>query len=250
MASQSLSNLVISMMGNLADDTAKELSVTREEQDDFAVQSYQKSQKAAKEGAFSDEIVEISLKQRGKPDLIFSTDEEITNCDEKKIRALRPAFNSDGTVTAANASTLSDGASALILVSGTKVSELGLRPIAKIIGWGDAAREPARFTLAPSLAIPRALKHAGLSGPQDVDFWEINEAFSVVSIANARIVGIPMEKLNVFGGGVSQGHPLGSSGSRIMVTLTSVLNKRGGDIGVAAVCNGAGGASSIVIKRV
>lgn len=150
-------------MGNLADDTAKEQFVTREQQDDFAIGSYEKSQLAFKEGSFSAEIVPVPIKQRGKPDLIIDTDEEITNCNPDKMRALRPAFSTDGTVTAANASTLSDGASAIVLVSGAKLAELGLKPIAEILGWGDAAREPARFTLAPSLAIPKALKHANIA---------------------------------------------------------------------------------------
>jgi acetyl-CoA C-acetyltransferase len=234
-------------MGNLADDTAKEQSITREAQDDFAINSYEKSQAAVESGFFSSEIIPISIKQRGNPDLVIDADEEIPNCNPDKMRALRPAFSPDGTVTAANASTLSDGASCLVLVSAAKLAELNLTPLAEILGWGDAAREPARFTLAPALAIPKALEHASI--PQSsVDFFEINEAFSVVSLANAKILGIDMQKLNVWGGGVSQGHPLGSSGSRIVATLMGVLRENGGGIGCAAVCNGAGGASAIVIK--
>lgn len=236
-----------SLMGDDADETAKECNISRQDQDDFAIESYRRSQEAFKTGMFDEEIVSVSIAQRGKEPLVFSVDEEITNCVPEKVRALRPAFSTDGTVTAANASTLSDGASALVLVSSEKLAELGLSPLAEITSWADAAREPARFTLAPSLAIPKALKRAGLD-VAGVDYWELNEAFSVVAAANAKIVGIPMDKINVFGGGVSQGHPLGSSGSRIVVTLISVLRKRQGKVGCAAVCNGGGGASSIVLK--
>lgn len=246
-------------MGNSADDTAREQEISREDQDTFAITSYERSQRAHEAGAFTGEMVPIAVKQRGKPDKVVDQDEEITNLDPQRLRSLKPAFSPDGTVTAANASTLSDGASALVLASGAKLIELGLTPLAQILGFGDAAREPARFTLAPALAIPKALAKANLS-IEKVDFFEVNEAFAVVALANSKILNLPADKVNVLGGGVSQGHPLGSSGSRIIVTLINILKNRNGSIGVASgmacislishqVCNGGGGASAIVIRK-
>ena len=181
--------------------------------------------------------------------MIMDQDEEFNNVNFDKIPSLRPVFSKEGTVTAANASTINDGASALVLVSKEKAEELGLTLIAKIKGFGDAAQEPLWFTTAPSLAIPRALAHAGVE-QSDVDYWEVNEAFSAVALANQEKLGLDSDKLNVFGGAVAIGHPLGASGARIIATLCSVLNKKGGKIGAAGICNGGGGASAIVIEKV
>jgi len=236
-------------MGNCAENTAKEMNISREEQDNFAISSYKKVAEATEAGKFENEIIPVEIPQRKGDPIIMKEDEEYKNVRFDKIPSLRPVFAKDGTVTAANASTINDGASALILVSASKVKELGLTPIAKIKGFGDAAQDPIWFTTAPSLAIPKALKHAGIE-KSDVDFWEINEAFSAVAIANQKELDLDPEKLNVFGGAVAVGHPLGASGARIIATLNSVLTDKNGTIGVAGICNGGGGASAIVIEKV
>ncbi|KAJ1330188.1 hypothetical protein BSLG_006920 [Batrachochytrium salamandrivorans] len=237
------------VMGNAAEICAKEFEFTRENQDDYAILSYQRAQAASKAGHFDGEIVNVEIPgARGKPGKTISVDEGIFNLDIAKLRAMKPAFQAvGGTVTAPNSSPLNDGAAALILVSGTKLAELGLTPIAKILGWADAAREPERFTIAPSLAIPKALKHAGQT-LADMDYFELNEAFSVVALANAKILNLDANKVNVFGGAVAIGHPLGCSGARVVVTLVNVLKTMGGRKGVAAICNGGGGASAVVIE--
>ncbi len=236
-------------MGNCAENTAKEMNISREEQDNFAISSYKKVAEATEAGKFENEIIPVEIPQKKGDPIIMKEDEEYKNVNFDKIPSLRPVFAKDGTVTAANASTINDGASALILVSASKVKELGLTPIAKIKGFGDAAQDPIWFTTAPSLAIPKALKQAGIE-KSDVDFWEINEAFSAVAIANQKELDIDPEKLNVFGGAVAVGHPLGASGARIIATLNSVLTDKKGTIGVAGICNGGGGASAIVIEKV
>lgn len=236
-------------MGSCADNTAKEKGISREEQDTYAINSYKKVAAATDAGKFKDEIIPIEIPQRKGDPIVMDTDEEYTNVNFDKIPSLRPVFNKDGTVTAANASTINDGASALILASKKKVDELGLKPIGKIIGFGDAAQEPLWFTTAPSLAIPKAIKHAGISA-SDVDYYEINEAFSVVAIANNKELNLDPDKVNVNGGAVALGHPLGASGARIITTLTSVLSQNNGKIGVAGICNGGGGASAIVIEKI
>lgn len=235
-------------MGNCADNTAKTMKITREEQDAYAIQSYIRSAEAWKKGAFKDEVIPVSFKERKGETVIIDEDEEFKNVIFDKIPSLRPVFNIEGTVTAANASTMNDGASALVLMSKEKVQELGLKPIAKILGFADAAQDPIWFTTAPSLAIPKAIKNAGLT-ENDIDFYEINEAFAAVAIANQRQLNLDMDKLNVNGGAVSLGHPLGASGARIIATLHSVLQQNKGKIGVAGICNGGGGASAIVIER-
>jgi acetyl-CoA C-acetyltransferase len=235
-------------MGNCADNTAKELNISREEQDNYAIQSYTRSAEAWKAGNFKDEVVPVEIKGRKGETIIIDEDEEYKNVMFDKIPSLRPVFDKEGTVTAANASTMNDGASALILMSKEKVQELGVKPIAKIIGFADAAQDPLWFTTAPSIAIPMAIKNAGIT-ERDVDFYEINEAFAAVAIANQRQLNLDNDKLNVFGGAVSLGHPLGASGARIISTLYSVLTKKQGKIGVAGICNGGGGASAIVIEK-
>lgn len=239
------------LMGVAAEKCAKDFDFSRNDQDEFAINSYKKAGNAQSSGKFDNEISPVTIKGfRGKPDTIISKDEEPTKFDESRVKSARTVFQKDnGTVTAPNASSLNDGGAAVILVSESKLKELGLKPLAKISGWGEAARTPIDFTIAPSLAIPKALKHANLSY-DDVDFYELNEAFSVVGLANAKICNIPSEKLNAYGGAVALGHPLGCSGARIVVTLLSVLSQEGGKIGVAGVCNGGGGASSIVIERI
>jgi len=235
-------------MGVAADATAAEYKISRKEQDDFAIRSYKLSQESTENGLIDDEIVEVTIPAtRRTPETTVTIDDEINHLNESKLRAVRPAFVTDGTVTAPNSSTISDGAAAIVLASKEKVDALGLKPIAKIIGWGEAAHDPAHFTTAPSLAIPKALKHAGKS-QDEVDFFEINEAFAVVSLVNSKILNIPIEKLNVFGGACARGHPLGCSGARIIVTLINVLKKNGGKLGCAAICNGGGGASSVVVE--
>lgn len=236
-------------MGSCADNTAKEMNISREAQDEFAINSYKKVAASTEAGDFKDEIIPIEIPQRKGDPVIMDTDEEFSNVNFDKIPSLRPVFNKDGTVTAANASTINDGASALVLVSKEKAEELGLTLVAKIKGFGDAAQEPMWFTTAPSLAIPRALAHAGVE-QAEVDYWEVNEAFSAVALANQEKLGLDGDKLNVFGGAVAIGHPLGASGARIIATLCSVLNKKGGKIGAAGICNGGGGASAIVIEKV
>ncbi|MFD2036221.1 acetyl-CoA C-acyltransferase [Belliella marina] len=235
-------------MGNCAENTAKEMKISREEQDNYAIQSYTRSAEAWKNGSFKDEVIPVELTGRKGEKIIIDEDEEFKNVMFDKIPSLKPVFDKEGTVTAANASTMNDGASALVLMSKEKVQELGLTPIAKIRGFADAAQDPMWFTTAPSLAIPKAIKNAGLI-ENDVDFYEINEAFAAVAIANQRHLNLDSDKLNVFGGAVSLGHPLGASGARIITTLTSVLAKKKGKIGVAGICNGGGGASAIVIEK-
>jgi acetyl-CoA C-acetyltransferase len=234
-------------MGTCAELCAKEYNITREEQDNFAVTSYTRAANAWKDGKFSDEIVPVAVPQRKGDALIISEDEEYKNVFLDKIPSLRPAFEKEGTITAANASTLNDGASALILASKEAVEKYGLKPIAKIIGYGDAAQAPEWFTTAPSKAVPIALKRANLE-IADVDYWELNQAFSVVGIANTKILGLNPEKVDVNGGAVALGHPLGNSGSRIIVTLINVLKQNQGKIGGAAICNGGGGASAMIIE--
>lgn len=236
-------------MGSCADNTAKEMNISREAQDEYAINSYKRAAAATEAGKFKDEIIPVEIPQRKGDPIIMSEDEEYKNVSFDKIPALRPVFNKDGTVTAANASTINDGSSALVLVSKKKLDELGVKPLAKIIGFADAAQEPLWFTTAPSEAIPRAIKHAGLTA-NDVDFYEINEAFAVVALANNQKLGLDAEKVNVNGGAVALGHPLGTSGARIITTLHSVLAQNNGRIGVAGICNGGGGASAIVIEKV
>jgi acetyl-CoA C-acetyltransferase len=235
-------------MGNAAENTAREMNITREMQDEFAISSYKRSAEAAAAGYLKDEIVPVEVPQRGKDPLVITEDEEYKKVNFDKIPGLKPVFDKAGTVTAANASTLNDGAAALVLMSKEKAEELGVKPIAKILGFADAEQDPIWFTTTPSLAIPKALKNAGVEAG-DVDFYEINEAFSVVSIANNQKLGLEGDNVNVYGGAVSLGHPLGASGARIVATLCNVLDKKGGKIGVTGICNGGGGASAIVLEK-
>ena len=235
-------------MGNAADLTAKEYGISRQDQDAYAIESYKRSAAATQAGHFKEEIVPVEVAQRGKEALLITEDEEYKNVKFEKIPTLKPVFSPDGTVTAANASTINDGAAAVVLMSREKAQELGLKPIARILGFADAEQEPQWFTTAPAQAIPKAIKNAGIS-PRDVDYYEINEAFSVVALANMRLLNLEANKVNVFGGAVSLGHPLGCSGARIVSTLTNVLGQRGGSIGVAGICNGGGGASALVLER-
>ena len=236
-------------MGNCAELCAKENNITREDQDEFAITSYNRSAVAWDSGAFDTEVVAVEVPQRRGEPVVFAKDEEYSNVKMDKIPVLRPAFDKEGTITAANASTLNDGASAVILASEAAVEKFGLTPIAKITGAADAAQAPEWFTTAPAKALPIALDRAGVS-KEDVDLWELNEAFSVVGIANNKILGLNPEKVNVNGGAVSLGHPLGSSGSRIVVTLAHALKNRGLKVGAAGICNGGGGATAIVIEAV
>ncbi|MCO7186096.1 MULTISPECIES: acetyl-CoA C-acyltransferase [Tenacibaculum] len=236
-------------MGVCADECAVEYKFSREDQDAFAVESYNRSAKAWSEGKFADEVVPVEIPQRRGEPIIFSEDEEYKNVKMEKIPALRPAFTKEGTVTAANASTINDGGAALVLMSADKAAELGLTPLAKIKGYADAAHEPKWFTTAPAKALPKALAKAGVS-IDDVDYFELNEAFSVVGLANMKILGLSTDKVNVNGGAVSLGHPLGVSGARIIIALTSILKQNNAKIGAAGICNGGGGASAMVIERV
>lgn len=236
-------------MGNCADNTAKEMKISREEQDTYAINSYKRVSAATEEGYFRQEIVPVEVTQRKGAPLKIEEDEEYRRVNFDKIPSLRPVFSKDGSVTAANASTINDGASALVLMSKKKADELGLKPLARIRGFADAAQDPLWFTTAPSLAIPKAMKMAGVN-KTEVDFFEINEAFSAVAIANNRQLELDPEKVNVFGGAVALGHPLGCSGARIITTLNNVLNQKNAHLGVAGICNGGGGASAIVIERV
>jgi acetyl-CoA C-acetyltransferase len=235
-------------MGNCAETCAKEHNITREDQDNFAITSYTRAAEAWKAGKFDNEIVPVSVPQRKGDPVVISEDEEYKNVFLDKISSLRPAFDKDGTITAANASTLNDGASALILASEEAVQKFGLKPIAKIVSYADAAQEPEWFTTAPAKAVPIALKKAGLQ-TSDVDFWELNQAFSVVGIANTKLLGLDPSKVDVNGGAVALGHPLGNSGSRIIVTLIKVLKQNDGKIGGAGICNGGGGASAMIIEN-
>lgn len=235
-------------MGNCAELCAKEKNISREEQDAFAIASYERSAKAWADGKFANEVVPVEVPQRRGNAIIISEDEEYKNVKMEKIPTLRPAFDKEGTVTAANASTLNDGASALVLMSKEKAEELGVKPVAKIVSYADAAHAPEWFTTAPSKALPKALAKAGLTNDQ-IDFWELNEAFAVVGLANIAELGIDAAKVDVNGGAVALGHPLGSSGSRIIVTLINVLEQNGGRYGAAGICNGGGGASAMVIEK-
>ncbi len=235
-------------MGICADNTAKEMNISREDQDAYAIASYKRSAESWKAGKFNDEVVPVEVKDRKGNVTLFAEDEEYRNVNFDKIPGLKPAFSKDGTVTAANASTLNDGASAVVLISKEKADELGLKPLARIRGFADAAQDPMWFTTSPSLAIPKALKLAGVNS-KDVDFYEINEAFSAVALANNIKLGIDSDKVNVNGGAVALGHPLGASGARIVTSLINVLKQNSGSIGVAGICNGGGGASAIVIER-
>ena len=235
-------------MGNAAENTAREMNITREAQDQFAISSYQKAQSAWDSKAFDSEIIPVEILQKGKDSIWINTDEEFKKVNFDKISGLRPVFEKEGTITAANASTLNDGAACVILASKNAVEKYGLKPLAKVIGWADAAQAPEWFTTSPSLAIPKALGHANIK-KEAVDFYEINEAFAVVSIANNLKLNLNPEKVNIYGGAVALGHPIGCSGARIVVTLLNVLEKNNAKIGVAAICNGGGGASALVIER-
>ncbi|KAG6039637.1 erg10, acetyl-CoA C-acetyltransferase [Claviceps citrina] len=235
-------------MGLQGELCASEYHLSRQAQDDYAIQSYQKAQAATEAGLFT-EIIPVEVSGgRGKPAVTVDRDDEVKNLNADKLKAMRPAFKPDGSITAPNAAPINDGAAAVVLMSEAKVKELGVKPIAKILGWGDAEREPERFTIAPSLAIPKAIKHAGLTD-KDIDYYEINEAFSVVALANIQLLGLDPSKVNVYGGSVAIGHPLGCSGARIITTLTSVLKEKKAKIGCAGICNGGGGASALVIEN-
>jgi acetyl-CoA C-acetyltransferase len=236
-------------MGVSADLCASEYKISREEQDAFAIQSYERSNKAWSAGKFDNEIVPVEIPQRRGEPIIFSQDEEYTNVKLEKIPTLNAVFTKDGTVTAANASTINDGAAALVLMSEEKAMAMGLKPLAYIKSYADAAQEPKWFTTSPAKALPKALDKAGLT-IADVDYFEFNEAFAVVGLANAKILGLDNDKVNVNGGAVSLGHPLGCSGARIIVTLINVLEQNNAKVGAAAICNGGGGASAIVIERI
>ena len=235
-------------MGVCADQCAEEHNITREEQDNFAIESYNRASNAWNENKFNEEIVPVTVPQRRGDDLVISKDEEFTNVKLEKIPQLRAVFNKEGTVTAANASTLNDGASALILMNKEKADELNIKPIAKIVSYADAAQEPKWFTTAPAKAVPKALAKANLN-TEDIDFWELNQAFSVVGLVNTKLLGLNPSKVDVNGGAVALGHPLGSSGSRIIVTLINVLKQNQGKYGAAGICNGGGGASAMVIEN-
>ena len=236
-------------MGNAAELCATECKITREDQDAFAIESYKRAQDAGAKGLFKDEIAPVTIPVKGKDPIVISEDEEYKKVDFAKLPGLRPVFVKDGTVTAANASTLNDGAAAVVLMSKEKAEALGIKPIAKIRSFADAQQAPEWFTTAPSKALPRAAEKAGIS-LNDIDFFEINEAFSVVALANNQEMKLDGNKVNVNGGAVAIGHPLGCSGARIVVTLMSVLKQRGGKIGAAGICNGGGGASAIVIEMI
>ena len=236
-------------MGVCGDACAEKHDISREEQDAFAIQSYERSAAAWAAGKFKEEVVPVEVPQRRGDPVVIDEDEEFKNVKMEKIPALRPAFTKEGTVTAANASTINDGAAALVLMSAEKAAELGLTPIAKIRGYADAAQEPKWFTTAPAKALPKALDHAGVS-MEDIDFFEFNEAFAVVGLANMKILGLSDNNVNVHGGAVSLGHPLGCSGARILVTLLGVLHLENAKLGAAAICNGGGGASAMILEKV
>ena len=235
-------------MGLCAELCASEHSFSREDQDAFALESYRRSAAAWEAGKFAHEVVPVTVPQRRGDDVIVDTDEDFSKVRHDKVPALRPVFKKDGTITAANASNINDGACAMVIMSADKAAEMGLKPLAKITGYADAAHEPEWFTTAPAKALPKALAKAGID-QNDVDYFEFNEAFSVVGLANMKILGLDATKVNVNGGAVSLGHPLGASGARIVNTLLSVLEQNNGKIGAAAICNGGGGASAIVIER-
>jgi acetyl-CoA C-acetyltransferase len=235
-------------MGVCADNTAKDMNISRQDQDNYAISSYKRSAAAWAAGKFKDEIVPLEITGKKGDVTLFSEDEEYKNVNFEKIPGLKPVFTKEGTVTAANASTINDGAAAVVLISAAKAKELGLTPIAKILGFADAAQDPMWFTTTPSLAIPKAMKMAGVE-KNDVGYYEINEAFSAVALANNKLLGLDPEKVNVNGGAVALGHPLGASGARITITLANVLKQNNSSIGIAGICNGGGGASAIVIER-
>lgn len=235
-------------MGVFAEQCAAEYGCSREDQDAFAITSYERSAKAWAEGKFDDEVVPVSVPQRRGEPIVIRQDEEYKNVQLDKIPSLRPAFVKDGTVTAANASTINDGAGAVVLMSEEKAVELGLKPLARIVSYADAAQAPEWFTTAPAKALPKALDKAGLS-LTDIDYFELNEAFSVVGLANMKIMDLSPDKVNVNGGAVSLGHPLGCSGVRILITLISVLDQNQGRFGAVGICNGGGGASAMIIER-
>ncbi|MFN5169395.1 MAG: acetyl-CoA C-acyltransferase [Cyclobacteriaceae bacterium] len=236
-------------MGVCADNTAKEMNITRQQQDTYAINSYKRSAEAWKAGKFKDEVIPVEITGRKGEVTVFAEDEEYKNVNFDKIPGLKAVFTKDGTVTAANASTINDGAAAVVLMSKEKMQELGLKPIAKIRGFADAAHDPMWFTTAPSLAIPKAMKMAGVTA-KDVGYYEINEAFSAVAIANNIKLGLDENNVNVNGGAVALGHPLGASGARITITLANVLKQNNAPIGVAGICNGGGGASALVLEKV
>ncbi|MEY4603098.1 MAG: hypothetical protein RIT43_390 [Bacteroidota bacterium] len=236
-------------MGNCAEVCAKEHNITREDQDAFAIESYKRATEAWNSGKFSEEVVPVSVPQRKGEPVIVSQDEEYRNVQLDKIATLRPAFDKEGTITAANASKLNDGASALILASAEAVEKYNLKPLAVIRGYADAAQEPLWFTTAPSKAVPKALEKAGLT-TNEIDYWELNQAFSVVGIANTKLLGLDPSKVDVNGGAVALGHPLGNSGSRILVTLIHILKDRKARFGGAGICNGGGGASAVILENV
>lgn len=236
-------------MGISGDKTAEKYEISREEQDNYAIRSYKLAAEATSNGSFTGEIVPVNVPQRRGEPIAVTEDEEYKRVKFEKIPNLRAAFTKDGTVTAANASTLNDGASALILASAEKVKELGLKPIAKIRAFADAAQEPVFFTTAPTLAAPKALKRAGMDW-SDIDYYEVNEAFAVVPLAFNKVLNIDESKVNIFGGGCSIGHPLGASGARIVATLNNVLHQKDASVGLATLCNGGGGASALIIERV
>lgn len=236
-------------MGVCAELCAEEHHFSREDQDAFALESYRRSAAAWDGGKFANEVVPVAVPQRRGDALVVDTDEEYTKVNTDKVPQLRPVFKKDGTVTAANASTLNDGAAAVVLMSASKAAELGLQPIAKITGYADAAQEPEWFTTAPAKALPKALAKAGIT-MDAVDFFEFNEAFAVVGLANMKLLGLDAAKVNVHGGAVSLGHPLGASGARIITTLIGVLQQNGGKTGAAAICNGGGGASALVLELI
>lgn len=236
-------------MGICADATAVRCEISREEQDEFAINSYKRTGMATDDGLFKNEIVPVSVPQRRGEPIIVSEDEEFKKVKFEKIPSLRAVFTKDGTVTAANASTINDGAAAVILAGKKAVERLGLKPVAKIVSFADASKEPEWFTIAPPVAAEKALEKAGLS-KEDIDYYEVNEAFSVVTLAFAKELGLSLDKVNVHGGAVSMGHPLGASGARIIVTLNGVLQQQSGTKGLAAICNGGGGASAMIIEKV
>ena len=236
-------------MGNAAEATARNMNITRQMQDEFAIESYKRAIAANNNKFFKDEIIEVEIPQRGKDPYFITDDEEYKSVNFEKIPLLKPVFEKEGTITAANASTLNDGASAIILMSKEKAEALGVKPIAKVLAFADAEQAPALFTTSPSIAIPKALKRAGIS-KNEVDFYEINEAFSAVSLANNIALDLNPEKVNIFGGAVAMGHPLGSSGARIVATLINVLQNKNAQFGVTGICNGGGGATALVIEKI
>lgn len=235
-------------MGNCAELCAKEMEISRQEQDEFAIESYKKSAKAWKDGKFKNEVCSVEVKQRKGEPIEISEDEEFKNVKMDKIPNLRPVFDKEGSITAANASTLNDGAASLIIMSEEKAKELNITPLCSITSFADASHEPEWFTTAPEKAVKKAIELSGKS-IDDIDFFELNEAFSVVGLANTKLLNIDKDKVNVYGGAVSLGHPLGCSGARIVVTLINILKQENGKIGVAGICNGGGGASAIVIQK-